>query len=264
MEWVVLYGALGAFVGFMAGLLGVSGGGILIPLLVMIFRYQGMDTNHVVHYALGTAFSCMILSSIASIKAHAARGNIEWGLFYGMGSGILIGMFLTIRIAVHIHSVYIALFFVCFMALIAVQMFMNWQPKPSSHPIRHGGLFLIGIGIGSVSALAAVGGGFLTITYLTYKNIPMKKAIGTSAAIGLPIAVVGTLGYIFSDWGKSQEDPYTVGFVYIPAFLAISVMSIISASYGASFAQRLSDAYLKKIFAVVCVILSLKMLFSVI
>jgi uncharacterized protein len=108
------------------------------------------------------------------------------------------------------------------MALIAGQMFLNWQPKASQKPAKFRGLFLAGAGIGSVSALAAVGGGFLTVTYLSYKNLDMKKAIGTSSAIALPIAIAGTVGYMMSGWSKTLSVPHTLGFIYVPAFLAVS------------------------------------------
>jgi uncharacterized membrane protein YfcA len=263
IEWIILYGLLGSFVGFMAGLLGVGGGGILVPLLAMMFRYQGMEADQVIHYALGTAFGCMIFSSIASIRAHAAHENVVWKLFYGMAAGIMLGMFLTTSIASHIHSTYIAIFFAGFMVLTATQMFLNWKPKPSSHPAEFRGLLLAGTIIGSVSALAAVGGGFLTVTYLSYKNTSMKKAIGTSAAIGLPISIAGTFGYLLNGWSETVNNPYMLGFIYLPAFLVISITSTMMAPQGARFAQRLPDAYLKKIFAVVCVALSIKMLLSV-
>ena len=263
MEWILIYGLLGLLVGFMAGLLGVGGGGILVPLLAMIFRYQDMDERYVVHYALATAFACMIFSSLASIRAHAARGNIVWNLFASLSFGILIGVFLTTRGALHIHSIYIALFFTAFMMLIAVQMFRNWQPKPGNKPAKIRHLLLVGAGIGSVSALAAVGGGFLTITYLHYKNITLKKAIGTSAAIGLPIAVAGTLGYLFSGWSETAHNSAMLGFICLPAAVAVSITSILAAPWGADLAQRLPDAHLKKIFAVVCVVLSLKMISTI-
>lgn len=263
MEWIMFYGLLGSFVGFMSGLLGVGGGGILVPLLAMMFRYQGMEATQVVHYALGTAFGCMIFSSAASIRAHAARGNVVWKLFYGMSAGILLGTFLTVNVAAHIHSTYIAVFFACFMILTATQMFMNWKPKPSNHPAKLSGLLLAGTIIGSISALAAVGGGVLTVTYLNYKNISIKKAIGTSAAIGFPISIAGTLGYFLTGLSETSNTPYMIGFIYVPAFVIISITSVIMAPQGARYAQKLPDAYLKKIFAVVCVALSIKMIFSV-
>lgn len=263
IEWMALYILLGSFVGFMAGLLGVGGGGILVPLLASIFIYQGIAVDNVVHLALGTSLACMIISSTASIRAHASRGNVVRNVFYGMAPGIMLGAFVTTRIAAHINSTYIALFFALFMALIAGMMFLNWQPKVSAAPTKFRDLFLVGTGIGSVSALAAVGGGFMAVTYLSYKNTPMKKAIGTSAAIGFPIAIAGTIGYALSGWSKTLGDPYTLGFIYVPAFLAISITSSIAAPYGARYAHSLPDAHLKKIFAVISLALSIKMFLSV-
>ena len=264
IELVLLYLALGTFVGFIAGLLGAGGGGILVPLLVTIFSYQAVSSEKVVHFALGTSLACMIVSSTASIRAHASRGAVVWKVVYSMAPGIIVGAFLTTRIAAHANSVYIALFFSLFMALVATQMFLNWKPKASRTPAKFGGLFLMGTGIGSVSALAAVGGGFLSVTYLSYKNIEMKKAIGTSAAIGFPIAIAGTIGYIINGWSKTLNDPYTLGFIYVPAFVVISIASVIAAPYGARLSHSLPEKRLKKIFAVISLVLSVKMLFSVV
>ncbi len=260
IEWILLYIALGALVGFMAGLLGLGGGGILVPLLASIFTYQGIGAGNVVHLALGTALACMIISSTASTRAHAARGNIAWKLVGGMAPGIILGAFLVTQFAANINASYIASFFALFMALIAGQMFVNWQPTPSTTPTTLRGLFATAIGIGSLSALAAVGGGFLTIAYLGYKNIGMKNAIGTSAAIGLPIAITGAVGYMISGWSRTLGDAYTLGYVYVPAFLAISIASVIAAPYGVRCSQKLPEAYLKKIFAVISLLLSIKML----
>lgn len=263
LEWMVLYILLGSFVGFLAGLLGVGGSGILVPLLVSIFTHQGISNENVMHFALGTALACMVISSSSSIRAHALRGTVEWKVFYGMTPGIMLGAFVTAKIASYINSVYIAVFFAFFMALMAVQMFLNWKPRVSETPARLRDLFFTGTGIGGVSALAAVGGGFLAVTYLSYKNVAMKKAIGTSAAIGFPIAVAGTIGYLISGWSKTLDVPYTFGFIYVPAFLAISIASAIAAPYGVRYAHSLPDAHLKKILAVISLGLSIKMLFSV-
>jgi uncharacterized membrane protein YfcA len=264
IEWMLLYFLLGSFVGFMGGLLGVGGGGILVPLLVTIFHYQGMNSGNLVHLALGTSLACMIISASASVRAHAMRRTVAWKIVYGMSPGIMVGAFLTTRIAVNINSIYIAIFFSIFMVIVAAQMFFNWKPAASKTPAKVRDLFLIGTGIGSVSSLAAVGGGFLSVTYLSYKNLNMKKAIGTSAAIGLPIAIAGTLGYLISGWAKTLDDAYTVGFIYIPAFVVIAITSFIAAPYGVRCAHYLPDVHLKKIFALISLVLSIKMLFSVI
>jgi uncharacterized membrane protein YfcA len=262
IEWIMLYIVLGALVGFMAGLLGLGGGGILVPLLASIFTYQGISIDNAVHLALGTSLTCMIIFSTASIRAHASRGSVEWQAVRGLAPGIILGAFLATQFAVNVKSVYIALFFALFMALVAGQLFVNWKPKPSQKPISFSCLIVAGVGIGSVSALAAVGGGFLTIAYLSYKNIDVKRAIGTSSAIGFPIAITGTAGYIMSGWFKTLGNSYTLGYIDVPAFLAISINSFIAAPYGAGISHRLPEAHLKKIFAIISLILSIKMLVS--
>ncbi|HSB97890.1 MAG TPA: sulfite exporter TauE/SafE family protein [Spongiibacteraceae bacterium] len=262
IEWILLYVALGALAGFMAGLLGVGGGGILVPLLASVFTYQGMPVDNVVHLALGTSLCCMIISSTASMRAHAARGAVLWRIVGGMTPGIMLGTLLAAHFAANLNSTCIALFFALFMALVAGQMFLNWQPRPSQKPTTWRGLIAAGMGIGSVSALAAVGGGFLTVVYLGYKNVDMKKAIGTSAAIGFPIAITGTIGYMISGWSSTLNTPYTLGFIYVPAFVAISMASVIAAPYGVRCSHNLPAAYLKKMFAIISLILSIKMLVS--
>jgi len=264
IEWIALYIVLGALVGFMSGLLGVNGGGILVPLLVSIFTYQGISVDNVVHLALGTSLTCMIISSTASICAHASQGTVVWPVVGGMAPGVILGAFLATQVAVNVNSAYIAPFFALFMALVAGQMFLNWQSKPSQKPATFRGLIVAGVGVGSVSALTAVGGGFLTVAYLGYKNVDIKKAIGTSAAIGFPIAITGTVGYMISGWSKTWSNLYTLGYIYVSAFLAISIASSIAAPYGARCSHSLPESYLKKIFTVISLVLSIKMLASVV
>lgn len=260
IEWILLYIALGTLVGFMVGLLGLGGGGMLVPLLASIFSYQGISIDNTVHLALGTSLACMIISSVASIHAHNSRGAVVWQMVGGMAPGIILGAFLSTQIAANVSSTYIAIFFALFMAVVAGQMFLNWQPKPDSKPATFRGLIAAGIGIGSVSVLAAVGGGFLVVAYLGYKNVSIKSAIGTSAAIGFFIATTGTVGYMISGWPITSSNPYTIGFIDIPAFLIIAITSAIAASYGARCSHSLPKAHLKKIFAVISLILSIKML----
>ncbi|MES2822784.1 MAG: sulfite exporter TauE/SafE family protein [Pseudomonadota bacterium] len=255
---------LGSFVGFMAGLLGLGGGGILVPILTSFFIYQDVDKNNVVHLALGTAMACMLSSSLSSLRAQALRGAVEWRAVKAMAPGIIAGGFLTTRLATELSSAYIAIFFSAFMALVAVQMFLSWSPKPSAKNNSFNQSFWVATGIGSVSALAAVGGGFLTVTFLTFRNMEIKKAIGTSAAIGLFIAIAGTLGYLINGWTKTSGETYTLGFIYLPAFFAISITSLLMAPYGVRWSHRLPAPVLKKIFAVIALALSIKMLLVIV
>ena len=262
IEWILLYLALGAFVGFMSGLLGVGGGGLLVPLLASIFIYQGFSADSVVHMALATSLACMIITSASSMRSHASKDAVMWVVVIGMAPGIIVGAFFATQIASRVNTAYIAIFFALFMALVALQTFLKWQPKPSKSPRTLLGLISAGMGIGSVSALAAVGGGFLTVVYLGYKNVDIKRAIGTSAAIGFPIAITGTIGYMINGWATTVDKPYTFGYIYIPALLAISIASAISAPIGTRCAHNTPEASLKKVFAIICLALSIKMLVS--
>ncbi|PCJ35043.1 MAG: hypothetical protein COA75_11710 [Cellvibrionales bacterium] len=263
-EWIVAFLLLGAFVGFMAGLLGIGGGGIMVPSLTTIFLLQGVPVEKVVHLALGTSMAAIIATSLSSLRAHHANGGVLWPVVKGMTPGIIVGTFLATFLAKYISSAHLAIFFAIFMGAVAVQMFLNKKPKPSRELASTTGLLAAGSGIGAISALVSIGGGSLTVPFLTWQNVEIRKAIGTSAAIGLPISVAGTVGYLMNGWANSSPENYIFGFIYLPAVLLISVVSFFTAPIGARMVHRLPVPVLKKIFAVLLVVLGLKMLFSVI
>ena len=263
IEWVFSFLLLGSFVGVMAGLLGIGGGGIMVPVLTTIFLLQGVPVENVVHLALGTSMASIIITSTSSMRAHNSKGAVVWKVVKGMASGIIIGTFMATFIASHSSSLYLAVFFSIFMAFVSVQMLLNKKPKPSRELSGNRSLFIAGMGIGAISALVSIGGGSLTVPYLAWQNINIKKAIGTSAAIGLPISIAGTTGYVINGWSSSSMENYTFGFVYLPAVVLISATSFITAPYGVNLAHKLPVDVLKKVFAVLLMILSLKMLFSV-
>jgi uncharacterized protein len=263
IEWIFSFLILGSFVGFMAGLLGIGGGGIMVPILTSIFILQGVDSDNVIHLALGTSMASMIMTSFSSLRAHHAKGAVLWKVVKGMAVGIAIGTFLSTFLASILSSLYLAIFFTVFMAFVSFQMFLNKKPKASRELAGTTGLFAAGSGIGAISALVSIGGGSLTVPYLTWQNVEIKRAIGTSAAIGLPISIAGTLGYLVNGLGHSSVDAYTLGFVNLPAVLLISATSFFMAPIGASFTHRLPVPILKKIFAILLIILSIKMLVTV-
>ncbi len=263
VQWIVTFLLLGAVVGFMAGLLGIGGGGIMVPALTSIFLWQGFAVENVVHLALGTSMASIVATSIASFRAHNAKGGVIWGIVKSMAPGIIIGTLVATYFVAKTNALYLALFFSAFMAYVAVQMFLDKKPKPSRELAGPVGLTGAGSVIGAVSAVVSIGGGSLTVPYLTWQNIDLKKAIGTSAAIGFPISVAGTLGYVINGLGEGVDVDYTLGFVYVPAVVLISLVSMLTASYGAAMAHKLPIATLKKIFAVLLIGLSLKMLLSV-
>jgi len=203
------------------------------------------------------------VSSAASARAHALRGNVEWRIVGSMVPGIIGGTFLITQVAAGLESAFISLFFAIFMAVVAAQMFLAWQPQPSAKPPARLEFIGVGAGIGAVTALAAVGSGFLTVAYLGYRNMAVKRAIGTAAAIGFAIAISGTVGYLISGWSRTLGEPYTFGFIYAPAFVGIAIASAIAAPVGARCSHGLPEQLLKRIFAAIALVLSLKMLLSV-
>ncbi|MDX8382661.1 MAG: sulfite exporter TauE/SafE family protein, partial [Ghiorsea sp.] len=146
------------------------------------------------------------------------------------------------------------------MAYVAFNMFLNLKPKPSRSLPNQLGLSAAGFAIGGVSALVAIGGGSLSVPFLTWCNVHIKPAIGTSSALGLPIALAGTLGYMMSGWAVSDLPAYSLGYVYLPAVVLISSMSVLTAPLGAKLAHRLPVAWLKKVFASILLLLAIKML----
>ncbi|AWB65668.1 hypothetical protein C2869_04100 [Saccharobesus litoralis] len=263
-EWILAYLALGAFVGFMAGLLGIGGGGIMVPMLTSLFLAQGIDASQVVHLALGTSMASIVVTSLSSLQAHHKSGAVLWPAVKSMAPGIVLGTFAATFIAAHAPSLYLAVFFSLFMGFTAVRMFCDIKPKASRQLESSKGLLAVGVGIGGISALVSIGGGSLTVPYLVSRNIDIKKAIGTSAAVGLPIALAGTLGFVVNGWSKSLDTSWTAGFVYLPAVLLISSISYFMAPIGAKLAHKLPVPALKKVFALLLTVLSLKMLWSVI
>lgn len=263
LQWIAAFLSLGALVGFMAGLLGVGGGGIMVPVLTTLFLWQDVPAGRAVHLALGTSMASIVVTSFASLRAHHARGAVVWSIVRTMSAGILAGTFAATFLAVRARSLHLAVFFSLFMAFIAVQMFLNRQPPAGRKPVGRGGLLLGGSVIGAISALVSIGGGALTVPFLLWQNIDMKKAIGTSAAIGFPISVAGTAGYVVNGWAASAGGDGRHGLVYLPAVLLISAASYLTVPHGAKVAHRLPVAALRRVFAVLLVLLSLKMLTSV-
>lgn len=257
------YLLLGAFAGFFAGLLGVGGGAIMVPILTTIFLAEGFAKSDVVHLALGTSMAAIVFTSIASLRAHHRHGAVLWPIVRAITPGILFGTFGATFVAALLPTRALTLFFACFMIYVALQMLLNIKPKPHRELPGALGIGAVGVGIGGISALVAIGGGSLSVPFMTWCNVKPHQAIGTSAAIGLPIAVAGTAGYLVNGWGTPGLPAFTVGFVYLPALLLVTGVSTLVAPFGARLAHRLPVATLKRIFSGVLVLLVTKMLWGV-
>jgi uncharacterized membrane protein YfcA len=255
--------ALGAFTGFFAGLFGIGGGGIMVPILTLLFVQQHFPAEHLVHMALATSMAAIVPTAIASLRAHHKHHAVLWPVVITLAPGILLGTFAGTFLASYLSAKPLAIIFSCFMAGVALQMVFNRKP-PAAHPLP-GRLPLsaVGSGIGAVSALVAIGGGTLTVPFLVWCNVALPIAIGTSAAVGLPIALSGAAGYVVNGLGQEHLPPYTFGYIFWPAVIAMAAMSFITAPLGASLAHRLPVTLLKKLFSLLLLGLSLQMLFTV-
>jgi uncharacterized membrane protein YfcA len=262
-EWALVFILLGSVVGFIAGLLGVGGGGILVPTLTSILIYQGIPEHDIIHVALGTSMACIIVTSFSSSYAHQKLKAINWPIVWLMGTGCIVGTFAATFLATLTNAIYLALFFALFMFYTAHKMIFGSSQKSVTKKDTKSKSAAWSICIGGISALVSIGGGSLLVPYLNRQGIRMPEAIGTSAAIGFPIALAGSIGYLVNGLGQTREVSGTLGYIYLPAVVLISLTSVISAPIGAKVSHRLPVGRLRKLFALLLIALGIKMVWVV-
>ncbi len=262
MEWWIIYLLMGLFVGFFAGLLGIGGGLILVTLMVYLFTLQGFPADRLLHLALGTSITSIVFTSISSLRAHHKHGAVRWDILRTAVPGLVIGTLLGTVVADQLKSKYLAIFFVIFVYYSAVQMFANVKPKPTRQLPGKFGMTVVAVIVGIVSSLVGVGGGVMTIPLMSLCNVPMRQAIGTSAALGLPIAIAGAVGFIATGLGKDHLPALSLGYVYLPALVGIVIGTSGTVPWGAKMAHSMPVTRLKKIFALILFILATRMLWS--
>lgn len=248
---LIIYLLIGAIAGFTAGLFGVGGGLIIVPILYIVFTQMNYDPNVIMHIAVGTSLATIIVTSISSVTAHHKKGAVLWPVFRNLAPGLVLGSFLGAGIADLMSGQHLQLVIGVFAVWMAYKMFKgaNAVVDPNRHLPSAPLQLAAGGGIGVASAIFGIGGGSLTVPYLNRHGVVMQKAVATSAACGLPIAVAGALGFMWFGAKEQIEVPNTIGYVHVYAFLGISIMSFITAKFGAKVAHLLSPAMLKKCFA---------------
>jgi uncharacterized membrane protein YfcA len=204
----------------------------------------------------------ILFTSLSSLRTHHQHGAVLWKIVIQIAPGILLGTLLGTLLASNVPAKPLALFFAGFVCFVALQMILNFKPKPARALPGAGGVFAVGTGIGAISSLVAIGGGALTVPFLTWCNVRVQHAIGTSAAIGFPIAVGGTLGYIYNGLGHVDLPPWSLGYIHLPALAWLVPPSMLLAPVGARLAHRLPIATLKRIFACLLIALASKMLWK--
>ena len=246
---LLLYLALGAFAGVMAGLLGVGGGLIIVPVLAWIFHGQQINDAIVMHLAIGTSLATIVVTSISSVRAHHQRGAVLWPVVWQLTPGIVLGAWLGAAVADALPSAALSKIFALFVLAVAAQMAFGAKPAPHRGLPGAGGMAATGGVIGVVSAIVGIGGGSLTVPFLTWRSVSMQQAVATSAACGLPIAAASALSFMLIGWGEPQLPEWSVGFVYLPAMAGIAITSMYFARFGARLAHKLSPRLLKRLFA---------------
>ena len=272
---LIIFLIIGALAGFAAGLFGVGGGTIIVPLLFIVFTQMGYSPDNIMHLALGTSLATIIVTSISSLMAHNKKGAVMWPVFKNLAPGLAIGCFFGAGIAGQISGLYLQLIVGIFLLWVAYKMFFGGKKQIDANvddvrnanyantelPSKPKQLAAGGV-IGIASAIFGIGGGSLTVPYLTRYGVVMQKAVGTSAACGLPIAIAGALGFMIFGMQQQVNVPNTIGFVHIYAFLGISIMSFFTAKLGAKVAHILSPQLLKKCFAVLLTVVGCYFLYK--
>ncbi|MGD9949163.1 MAG: sulfite exporter TauE/SafE family protein [Desulfobulbus sp.] len=264
IEIIVMYLAVGLIAGVLAGLLGVGGGVIIVPMLVFCFTKQGIAPDQMMHLALGTSLASIIFTSISSFMSHHRRGAVDWSIVKGIVPGILVGTFGGTFIASRLSTGFLKGFFCVFLYTIATQMLFNKKPEATRNLPKTYGMFWVGSVIGVVSALVGIGGGSLSVPFMLWCNVAAHRAIGTSAAIGFPIAIAGAVGYIVNNLNGVGLPPYSLGFVYLPALAGIVFASVFTAPLGVKLAHSLPVDKLKRIFAFFLYAVATRMVWSLI
>lgn len=260
MEWWWAYLVIGVTVGFLAGLLGVGGGMVMVPMLVFVFTAKGFPAEHMMHLSLATSMATIVFTSAASVRAHHRHDAVDWAVARAMAPGIVAGALLATLATGFVPTRLLAILFTGFMFYAAVQMFFEVKPTPARQLPGRAGLFGVGAAIGGFSSVLAAGGAFLSIPFLARCNVPLKRAIGTAAANGFPISLAGTAGYVLNGLRAEGLPAGNLGYVYLPALALIVVASMPVAPLGARLAHRLPVRRLRIVFALMLLGLALRML----
>jgi len=252
---VPIYLALGAFVGFLAGLLGIGGGFTIVPVLTEIFTHEGFAREHLLPMAIGTSAATIIFTAFSSARAHHARGAVNWPAVATMAPGLVLGSLVGPQIASALPAPIMAGIFGVFIWFGAYRILRNRPPRADRELPGRAGMFGMGATIGTVAGMVGTGGAFLAVPFLTRCNVKLHTAVATSAALAIPIAVAATVGYMFAGWRKTGLPPYSIGYIYLPALVAIVVTSTLLAPVGARVAHAWPVARLRYAFAAMLFVL---------
>ncbi|OIP16709.1 MAG: hypothetical protein CO105_11090 [Comamonadaceae bacterium CG_4_9_14_3_um_filter_60_33] len=255
--------ALGLCTGFLAGLLGIGGGMIMVPFMTVILTHRGVAPELTVKMAIATSMATIVFTSISSVRAHHKRGAVRWDLVKKLAPGIILGgMVASMGVFALLKGSSLAIFFALFVGFSATQMFLDKKPPPSRQIPGTAGLLAAGSVIGFMSGLVGAGGGFISVPFMTWVNVAIHSAVATSAALGFPIALANTAGYIVSGFNLANLPPYSLGYIWLPGLAVIASCSVLTAPLGAKAAHKLPVKRLKRVFASILYVLAAYMLYK--
>jgi uncharacterized protein len=260
--WWAGYAGTGAVAGFFAGMLGIGGGAIIVPMLVALFEAQGLPRSQVMHLAVGTTLAAFLFTSAASVRAHALRGAIRWDIAKRMTPGILAGGLIGSGLSRHVSTAGFAAIFTLVVYAAATSMLIDRKPRAARELPGAPGMFVAGFLFSALSAFAAVGGAFMTIPFMMWCGVPLIQAIGTASLIGLPIALSGSVGFMLAGFGAEELPRWSIGFVYLPALAGVVAAGVFSAPLGAAVAHRTPTRWLKRTFALLFYFVATRMLIA--
>jgi uncharacterized membrane protein YfcA len=260
---IIQLAMLGLCTGFLAGLLGIGGGMMMVPFITIILSGRGVGPDLAVKMAIATSMATIIFTSISSVRAHHKRGAVRWDLVKGLAPGIILGgAVASLGVFAILKGAWLALFFAAFVSFSATQMFLDKKPAPTRQVPSTGGLIGAGGVIGFLSGLVGAGGGFVSVPFMTWCNVAIHNAVATSAALGFPIALANVLGYVISGLGLHNLPPHSFGYIWLPALGIIATCSVLTAPSGARAAHKLPVKPLKRVFASILYVLAAYMLYK--
>lgn len=253
----------GVCAGVLAGLLGVGGGIVIVPVLYHLLGVIGVDESVKMHLAVGTSLASIIPTSISSIRSHVKRGAVDWGLLRGWGPFVAVGVVIGTALAAVARGDVLTAVFACVAMLVAFQMaFTTENTRIADAPPRGVLKAVVATFIGGFSAMMGIGGGTLTVPTLVLSNYPIRRAVGTSSAIGLIIAVPGTLGFIIGGWDEPLRPALSLGYVSLLGLVLAAPSSMLAAPLGARIAHSINPRMLRKAFALFLALTSARMFYG--
>ncbi len=259
-EWL-LYGIVGAIAGFLAGMLGIGGGLILVPTLIFIFSSLGFSSEIITQLALGSALATIAFTAGSAVYTHHKAKMIDWPIVLKLAPALALGAYLGSLLIYLFSKLYWNYLFGSFCIFMSLKMMVHWKPHPGRQLPTWPWLSAAGVLIGSISSLLGIGGGTLIVPFLSWRQVPIKRAIGASSACGLLISIGGSFGYLSTGWGTPNLPQFSLGFIYIPALTGIVATSIFFAHLGAKATHSLPVIQIKRVFSILLALIGAKFLF---